>query len=763
MPVDPGSTIAGYRVVAALGSGAMGEVYLVESPQLMRREALKVISVGASSNPDFQQRFTNEARTAAALDHPSIITVYAHGVHDDAPWFTMSYLDGPDLSTAQLPVADIVTAVAQVADALDYAHSRQVVHRDIKPANIIATRGDDGALRRAVVLDFGIARLADSPQLTAADSVVGTMAYTAPEVISGQQAGPRSDQYSLACTVYTLLAGVTPFQADTAMAMMMAHVQQPVPSIAALRPDLAAFAPVLARAMAKDPAVRYPDCRSFAADLLRALQQTPGAAATSITPLPPSGGASHPSQPSYPSQPGYPLPSGYQTHHGYPGQAPGPATGYPAAQAYPGPPTGWTPLHGGTPQPAAPKKNRKPLLIGLAAAAAALLIGVPSGLYAAGVFDTTPATPLATAADQAQLSEYMGTVCAVQDEKLYCWGANHDGQLGDGGTSDQQTPQHVTALSKVTAVSLGGMPSRTSSEPADVTACAVADGDAYCWGDGLFGALGNGSSRTINTPQKVNGLGTVTAIGTDKWTTCAVSDGDVYCWGWNSRGEAGQERVADRQIESPTKVDGISDVTSVSVYSGNTCAITQEQKLYCWGHNYDGQLGTGDTDASTRPVEIAGLKNVTSAQVGGGTIDGSSFHQVCGVADAKVYCWGSVIDAENKTSSQKAPKEVTGLPDAATVSTDTNTVCSVASDGQAYCWGDNSFGQTGSNGDGSFVTEPTRVEGMNRVTALVTGSGTTCARSDGKLYCWGDNELGQIGSGSSGDPVHTPTEVDFGS
>lgn len=770
MAAAPGSLIAGYRVVAQLGSGAMGDVYIVENPHLLRREAMKVISVGGSANRDFQQRFTNEARTAAALDHPSIITVHAYGVDGDSPWFTMSHLDGPDLASVRLSAAEVVTAVGQVADALDYAHARQVVHRDVKPANIVITRDEQGTLRRAVVLDFGIARLADSPQLTAANSVVGTMAYTAPEIISGNHADARSDQYSLACTTYTLLAGTPPFQGETSAAIMMAHLQHPVPSIAHVRPDLAPLAPVLERAMAKDPAARYPDCRSFAAELARALGQTSSGTATAVAPVPPMGGpgySSHPSAPGYgsqPSAPGYqsqPSTAGPQSTPFYAGQPPGypGAPLHPGAPGHPGAPQGWAPMAAmpGQPgQPGAPKKSRKGLWIALAAAAVAVIaVAATSPLWWPSA-EPPPVVP--TAADQAELASYMGSVCAVDGGELYCWGNNSDGQLGDGSQNTRATPAKVPNLTGVTAVSLGGYSS--SSSPAAVTACAVADGDAYCWGSGLFGAVGNGDNARVQAPAKVNGLGTVTGISTDKYTTCAISDGDVYCWGWNSRGEGGGP--AERQeLETPTKVDGISQVTSLQVRSGNTCAVTEEKTAFCWGDNYNGQLGNGSNDRGTnRPLEVSALEDVSSISVGAGTVADVAFTQVCAVADGEVYCWGADLTADSDSPEpQKTPKKVEGITGTAyTVSTDVDTACATAGD-DVYCWGNDRLAQAGGSASADVLRPPRQITGLGKVTAVMTGTSTTCARSDDDVYCWGFNKDGRVGDGSATEKVTAPVKA----
>lgn len=219
MSAAPGSMIAGYQVVSLIGSGGMGEVYLVENPQLGRREAMKVVSVsGGGVEPRVRRALRQRGphrRIAGPSEHHHDHCVRDRRrpplVHDDPPVRSGS---GEDPAHA----------------ALDYTHARGVVHRDIKPGNIVVTRHDDGRLDRAVLLDFGIAKLADFPQLTAVNSVVGTMAFTAPEVIGGRAADGRSDQYSLACTVYKLLTGAFPFPGDTSAAVMTAHLQQPAPS-----------------------------------------------------------------------------------------------------------------------------------------------------------------------------------------------------------------------------------------------------------------------------------------------------------------------------------------------------------------------------------------------------------------------------------------------------------------------------------------------------------------------------------------------------
>ena len=230
----------------------MGDVYLVENPGLQRKEALKVISTGAGTagSDDFAERFAREARTAAGLHHPSIITVHAYGVEGSDPWFTMTYLDGHDLAQAKPADGELAEIARQVAAALDYAHHRGVIHRDIKPANIFITRDHNQQLETVTVLDFGIAKLAGTSNLTSANAFIGTLNYSAPEIFNGVPPTAATDQYAFACTLYELLTGRPPFTADNPLALMRAHADMTVPPISAGRPELAALDPVIARALA---------------------------------------------------------------------------------------------------------------------------------------------------------------------------------------------------------------------------------------------------------------------------------------------------------------------------------------------------------------------------------------------------------------------------------------------------------------------------------------------------------------------------------
>ncbi|MGH3563915.1 MAG: serine/threonine-protein kinase, partial [Mycobacterium sp.] len=266
-----GAVFAGYTVVRALGSGAMGEVYLVKHPRLPRHDALKVLPPTATADSEFRERFLREADLAARLWHPNIVEVHDRGESDGQLWIAMDYVDGADALRllkrdypGGMPVGDVCAIVTAVADALDYAHHSGLLHRDVKPANILLTEPSAGQ-RRILLADFGIARqLADTSGLTATNVTMGTVAYAAPEQLMGADLDGRTDQYALAASAFHLLSGSLPFQHANPVAVISQHLNAAPPKLSSRRPDLAHLDPVLATALAKNPADRFDRCSDFA-------------------------------------------------------------------------------------------------------------------------------------------------------------------------------------------------------------------------------------------------------------------------------------------------------------------------------------------------------------------------------------------------------------------------------------------------------------------------------------------------------------------
>jgi serine/threonine protein kinase len=272
-----GATFADHVIEDVLGKGGMGTVYLARHPRLPRSVALKLLNREVSSDAELRRRFEREASVVARLEHPNIVGIYDRGTHDDHLWIAMQYIQGSDagrLDCRTVTGHRAARIITDVAAALDHAHAHGVLHRDIKPANILLAAPDAGRGERAVLTDFGIARLQDTTtKVTSTGTFVATTAYAAPEQLTGQPLDGRADQYSLACTLFSMLAGRSPFAADHPGQVVAGHLSSPVPSLVRLRPDLPAqLDAVLARGMAKERGQRFDSCGEFAAAIADALR-----------------------------------------------------------------------------------------------------------------------------------------------------------------------------------------------------------------------------------------------------------------------------------------------------------------------------------------------------------------------------------------------------------------------------------------------------------------------------------------------------------
>ena len=264
-----GAAFAGYQVQKVLGQGGMGTVYLAQHPRLPRNVALKLLNREVSTDPELARRFEREADVIARLEHPGIVGVLDRGADDGHLWIAMQYVRGTDAAqwdASLQPPTTVVRLFAGVASALDYAHSCGVLHRDVKPANVLIAEADDFRESQAVITDFGIAGLIESAdtKLTATGTFTATLAYASPEQLSGEALDHRSDQYSLACTLFALLAGQPPYASTNPGQVVTGHLAKPVPRLTTVRPDLpAALDAVLERAMAKQREARFSTCTEF--------------------------------------------------------------------------------------------------------------------------------------------------------------------------------------------------------------------------------------------------------------------------------------------------------------------------------------------------------------------------------------------------------------------------------------------------------------------------------------------------------------------
>lgn len=318
---DRNDRFAGYTIIDVIGQGGMGTVYLAQHPRLPQRIALKVLNAEIATDDEFQRRFMREADVIARLDHPAIIGVSDRGEEAGQLWIAMPYIHGTDASRASTNPMSIERTgpiLHQMANALDFAHSRRVLHRDVKPANILLAAPDVGLPERAVLTDFGIASVREaSTRITRTGAFTATLAYASPEQLSGSPVDHRSDQYSLACTIFTLLAGRPPFFADNPAVVIAGHLSHTVPNLRTVRPDIPEpFATAIQRAMAKSPSDRFAGCGEFA---VHALADTTVGLASRFAPTWIARPGPQPSEQSGPVelrlQPQLPRPSGAEPAH----------------------------------------------------------------------------------------------------------------------------------------------------------------------------------------------------------------------------------------------------------------------------------------------------------------------------------------------------------------------------------------------------------------------------------------------------------------
>lgn len=297
-----GKKIGKYVIKEKLGSGGMAEVYKGYQENLDRFVAIKLMHAFLVADQDFLNRFQREARAMASLNHPNIVGVYDFDVYGENSYYlVMEYIRGGTLKERleqlarqgeRLPLTDVVKMIAEIADALAYAHRRDMVHRDIKPANIMLNE-DTG---RAVLTDFGIVKLMGSQSMafTATGALIGTPAYMSPEQALGKSGDHRVDIYSLGVMLFQMVTGALPYDADTPLAVVMQHVNSPTPEPSSLIPDIPwGLQEVIMKAMAKAPEERFSSAGEMAA-ALRAVDLSATSSRPAAAVVPPAPSMDHP-------------------------------------------------------------------------------------------------------------------------------------------------------------------------------------------------------------------------------------------------------------------------------------------------------------------------------------------------------------------------------------------------------------------------------------------------------------------------------------
>ncbi|MGH3435770.1 MAG: serine/threonine-protein kinase [Sciscionella sp.] len=272
-----GRRLGHYRIDGVLGKGGMSVLYRATDIRLGRQVALKVIGEHLTEDPEFRERFVDEARNTSAIDHPNVVPLYDFGEVEGLLYIALRMVDGADLAklAAQGPLAParVIALLAQVADALDTVHGRGLVHLDVKPANVLVTTKEARG-EHVYLADFGLTRRGATGHRTRAGDFLGSPTYAAPEHLRGEPVDARTDGYSLACVLFACLAGRPPFRGEV-QDVIAGHLNGEAPEVTSFVPLPASIEVVLARGMAKDPARRYSSCR----ELIGAAQDALGTAA----------------------------------------------------------------------------------------------------------------------------------------------------------------------------------------------------------------------------------------------------------------------------------------------------------------------------------------------------------------------------------------------------------------------------------------------------------------------------------------------------
>ena len=372
--------------------------------------------------------------------------------------------------------------------------------------------------------------------------------------------------------------------------------------------------------------------------------------------------------------------------------------------------------------------------------------------------------------------------CAVlKDGRVMCWGADDQGQLGNGDTAPAANPVPVAGMSDAVAVSSGQMHT-----------CAVLKGGRVkCWGANTYGQLGDGTGNAATTPVEVKGLPNTTAVAAGWSHTCALlDDGTVKCWGLNGSAQLGAGVTEGPQSchgpagdfscsLTPVEVKGLSGVKAISAGGNHTCALGRDGTVGCWGANTHAQLGLG-TSTGPDTCTIADWQHACAATVQVTkkiadvvAIAAGGYHTCALLGDTSVRCWGPNLMGQLATGQQRGswtPVLTRDLDGAVALSAGLMHNCAVLKDGHARCWGNNNRGQLGAvtgresgdpqHGDEIRSTVPVPVVGLGGAAAISCGGEHTCALTNGgTVACWGSNENGRLGGNVKGPFSRAPVTV----
>jgi eukaryotic-like serine/threonine-protein kinase len=690
-----------------MAKGGMGVVDLVvkKDGQFQRLYARKRLYPGLREDPGARSMFVDEGRLAGLVRHPNVVSVMDVGDDADGPYLIMDYVDG--LSVAQiieqssseglrLPIQIAVRIVLDATRGLAAAHdltdtqgnTLKLVHRDVSPHNILV--GWDGIAR---VTDFGIAKALGNTTRTSTGVLKGNMGYMSPEQLRFESPDRRSDLFSLGITLFELLAGRRLYRENNGDAEGLSPARrilnEPPPDIGDERDDIPPLlCELVFELLTKDPEHRPSDGHALAArleNILAALVSEEGALDVSEF---------------------------LASHFAETREKNLAERNRQLAEAET------------LDNTSARRKPKRIIVAGgiLALGLAAVAFFVPRG----NVEDRS----IAPSAEKKIWAGGWHT-CALDGEKLYCWGKNNEGQLGIGDTLDRPTRGRVELVG-VDTLSLGSLHT-----------CACTKGnEVYCWGSNHDGQLGTGNFKSQYVPMAVPATGKCQSVSAGSAHTCVLRiDGTVLCFGANKAAQLGDgTREPGRRQHV---VSGIVDAVQLSSFRDQTCARLKTGTVLCWGDNSGSRYGAPVLEPVVHigptPVplpDVVGIRDLAIGRNAGCVTD----------TLGTVACWGKQSTLERYEID--SVRLVAGLAH----------VCSQSSTGTISCWGANFQGQAGLGVPDEYIPNPTEIPGIADFSAVAVGEVHTCAWHGRGLSCWGFNATGQLGDGTA-DSKNRPISV----
>ncbi len=739
-----------YAVFDEIASGGMATVHvgrLLGPAGFSRTVAVKRLYPHLARDPHFASRFLEEARLAARVRHPNVVSIIDVVEHEGEVALIMDFVLGDSLSALlgalasrglAVPVPIASGILVPILQGLHAAHETRaddgtllgLVHRDVSPQNIVV--GADGVAR---VLDFGIAKAAaHAPDGTQEGLLKGKLGYLAPEQLQGLEIDRRVDVFSAGVVLWEMLTGTRLFKCATVEETIRKILDHPIVPPSLSSPDVpTALDTVTLQALARDREVRFATASEMAFELERSA--SPASAAQVAAWLESVAGAKVEALRARVSA----VESSPVETSSTPPLAIEPEVGTS--------PSAVTPAASGNLPPSPRPSGPLPLILAFTGLVAVLsVIGYirtrPDAATAQGAASAASGTPSKSAPSVAPpvvapaanpTCPHLDQVTAIasgpaarftcalrEDHSVWCWGSNEAGQIASG-RKDMPRATKVARLDASVEVAAGNR-----------HACAVlGDTNVACWGKDL-----------LDHPTRVLGLSDVLHLRCGGRHSCVLRNGGgVSCWGEEDRGQLGTT-MQDAALVAA--VEGLPPATWISAGTAHSCAVlASDGSVWCWGDNMYGQLGQGrsDREPQARPLRVPSLPPCVQVEAG----DKTTFVRT---RDGHVYGWGFGI----KRPVRLAIEGVTGIGAGGKQN------CAIDDQGSVWCWGFNDFGQLGRSTEQDSAT-PVRVQVPSRATQVVAGEVHVCALIEpGAVVCWGSNEQGQLGIGASDRERHPGPE-----